>query len=102
MIDGDERLAEGEGECLGAGEPDEERADEPRAVANGDGVELVEGDSGVGESAADGREEALGVGAGGDFGDDAVILRVQVVLAGNDRGEHAAGADDHRRGGLVA
>ena len=41
VVDGDERLAEAEGQGFGVGDADEQRADEAGAFGDGDGVEIV-------------------------------------------------------------
>ncbi len=102
MIDTDEGLAEGPCEGLGRGDADEEGADEAGAVADCDGVDHAKAEPGLRERLADHGDDGFDVGAACDLGDDAGVLLVQRVLAGDD-----AGADTHARlhdggGGLIA
>ena len=60
-----------------------ERAGETRAVRDGDGVEFVPLEVGVFEGCARNVRDVADVLAGGDFGDDAAISRVDVGLAGD-------------------
>ncbi len=80
----------GGGDALGEHHPGEDAADEAGAGGDGDGVDGGEGEAGGGEGGAGDGVEALGVGAGGDLGDDAAVAGVQGVLAGDLGGEDGA------------
>jgi len=53
VVDGDEREVLGEGQGFGIGDADEECSGETWAAGDGYGVEVGEGDIGLGESGAD-------------------------------------------------
>ena len=62
----------------------------------------VERASGFDERLADDRQDELEVVPRRDLGHDAPVLRVQLGLRGDDRGEHVALLGDDRRRRLVA
>ena len=96
VVDGDERDAQRIGKGLGEGEPHEQRADQPRAVGDGDGVEFAGGNARLGEGALHRRADGVGMGAGGDFGNDAAVLCLLRRGGQDGVGEQAAAADDRR------
>ena len=102
MVDGDQRHAARPCDRLGRREADEQRADESGTLRDGDCVHLLQGRVGFDERLPDDRKDELEVVPGGDLGHDATVLRVQVRLRGDDRGEHLAFLADDRRRGLVA
>jgi hypothetical protein len=106
VVDWDAWLAESECKSFGAGYADEQRPNEAGPVTGGDRIELPERDARFGNSLTDDREQPLGVRTTGDLGDDASVLGVKFVLAGDDvredtRAAAFVGAHD-RRGSFVA
>ena len=103
MVDGDERLAEREGEGLGVADADEQRAGEAGAFGDGDGVEVCDdADAGFAEGGVDDGDDGAEVLAGGELGDDAAVGGVDGDLRGDDVRELAGAALDDGGGGLVA
>ena len=102
VVDRDQRHAARPRDRLGRREADEQRADESGALRDGDCVHLRQGRVGFYERLPDDRKDELEVVPRGDLGHDAPVLRVQVRLRGDDRGEHLAFLADDRRRGLVA
>ena len=102
VVDRGERQPPRPGERLRGRQPDEERADQPRALRDRDPLDPVEPDTGLAERLAqDGRDE-LEMPPRRDLRDDAAVLRVQLRLGGDDVGEDLAVVRDERRSGLVA
>ena len=96
---GDER------DGLGAHHARQEPADEPGARGRGDAVKVSQTEAGAGKRLFGDEVYTLGMGAGGDVGDDAPEGRMQIGLAPDDRGEDGAltfARADHGGGGLVA
>jgi len=90
------------GERLRRRQPDEERADQPRALRDRDPFDPVEPDPGLAERLAqDGRNE-LEMSSRRDLRHDAAVLRVQLRLRGDDVGQDLAVVRDDGRGRLVA
>ena len=83
-------------------QPDEQRADQPGPLRDGDPLDPVEPDAGLVERLAQHRRDELEVPPRGDLRDDAAVLRVQLGLGGDDIGEELAVVRDHSRGCLVA
>jgi poly(A) polymerase len=99
VIDGDERLAEGEGQGFGVGDADEQSAGEAGAFSDGNGVQVGELDAGAGDGFADDGDNVAQVLARGEFGDDAAVDRMHRHLRGDDVGERLrARAHDGGRG----
>ena len=100
VVDPDERYLPGQGQSLGFGQSDEQRADEPRPVGHGHGVDTLTGhvgprlDEGVGQYGG----EELEVGPPGQLGDDAAVTGVKIDLtAHNGRDDDRAAVDDRGR-----
>ena len=105
VIDADEREAGDERDGLGAHHARQEPADEPGARGRGDAVKVSQTEAGAGKRLFGDEVYTLGMGAGGDVGDDAPEGRMQIGLAPDDRGEDGAltfARADHGGGGLVA
>ena len=102
MVDGVERLIEGEGERFGGGHADDEAADQAGAARDGDAVNAAQRRAGAAERVLDGCREQGDVLAAGDLGDDAAVFGVEFVLVGGHAGEHVAAVADQGRGGVVA
>ena len=101
VIDGDERQPPRPGERLGSREPDEQRADQPGAGRDGDGVDVVERGPRLLERLADHRRDQLEMPARGDLRDDPPVFRVQFGLRGHDVGTNLTAGGDDSRGCLV-
>ena len=102
MVDGDERDVLRVGQGLGIGDADEERAGEAGTAGDGDGVEIVEGDVGLGQSGADDRDDGAEMLAAGQLGNHSAITGVGGDLRGDNRGESAGATLHDGGGGLVA
>ena len=74
MVDADERDPQPVGKPLGKGKPDEERAQKPRTVGDGNGVQLLLAHACRLQRARDDLVHRLRMGAGGNFGHDAAVL----------------------------
>ena len=101
VVGGDEGHPQRVGVRLGKGQPHQQRPHQPRPVGGGDGVDLLFADARLRHGALHGGADGIGMGAGGDLGHDAAVLR----LFGGGRydhvGEQLPAADDGG-GGLVA
>ena len=84
VIDAVEGLPGGGGEAFGVSESNVERGSQAGAAGGSEGVDLVEGDSGVDDRVLDQGADALGLVAAGDFRDHAAILSVDLDLRGNE------------------
>ena len=84
VIDTIKWLPGGGGEAFGISESDEERGGEAGATGGGEGIDLLEGDSGVDERLFDQGADALGMIPAGDFRDHASVLSVDLDLGGNE------------------
>ena len=102
MVDGDQRLAGGEAQPLAGEQRHHHPADQPRAGGSGDGVDLADGDVGLGQHLADEAGQDLDMGAGGDLRNDPAERAMRLVLADDRLGEDLAIAGDQRRGAVVA
>jgi len=102
MVDGDEGQVVGEGESFGVGDADQKRSRETGTAGDRDGVEICEGDVGLGESGADNGNDGAEMLAACQFGDNASIAGVGGDLGSDDGAEGARAALDNGGGGLVA
>ena len=102
MVHGDERLAQREGESFAVGEANEQGADEARALSDGDGVEIVQGDVGLVDGFADDRHDLAEMFARREFGDHAAVFAVNFDLGRDHAGEDAFAVGDDGGGGFVA
>jgi hypothetical protein len=102
MIDGDERQALSEGEGFGIGDSHQERSCQTRPCGDGNGVEVIEGDVGLGESGTNDGHDGAQVLAAGDLRHDSAVTGVSCDL-GSDNGREGAGSTlDNCGGGFVA
>ncbi len=101
VVDAVDRLPETEGQCLGGGDPDQQRADQARAAGDRDRVDVVGPDAGGLAGPLDGRHHGLEVGTAGHLGHDPSEPRVLLDAAGDRVGEQGVAADDADTG-LVA
>src|ERR1700677_4066283 len=102
MVHGNERLAQREGESFAVGEAHEQRADQARALRDGDGVEIVQGDVGLVDGFADDRHDLTQMFARREFGDAPAVFAVNFDLGGDDAGEDVFAVGDDGGGGFVA
>ena len=102
VIHGDERKVVCKGESLGVGDADQQRTGEAGAGGDGDGVEIGEGNVGLGKRGADDRNDGAKMLAAGELWNDAAIACVGGDLRSDDGGKRARSALDDSRGGLVA
>ncbi len=101
VVDAEQRLAQTEGERLGRGDPHQQGTRQTRAVRDGDRVEVVQADAGLGARPLDHGHHRLHVGAAGHLGDDTAEPRVLVHAAGDGVREQGAAPHD-ADAGLVA
>ena len=80
VVHGHERQAAAPGERLGGGEADQQRADQARALGDGDGLDVVERGAGFGQRLPHHGEHELEVVPRCDLGHDPAEARVQVGL----------------------
>ena len=102
MVDRDERDAARPCEGLCGREPDEQRADEARALRDADAPDVAELRRRVLECRADHRRDELEVPPRCDLRDDPAVPRVEVGLRRDDRRQHDAAVVDDGGGRLVA
>ena len=102
MVDGDERLVEGEGQSFGVADADEECSGESGALGDGDGVDGIVGSIRFGERLADDGDDGAEMLARGQFRYDAAVGFVSGELRGDYvRDELLAGAH-HGGCGFIA
>ncbi len=75
---------EGEGESLGVGDANEQRAGQAWTGGDGDGIEVVEGDAGLLDGGADHGNDGAKMFAAGQFGDYSAIAGVGCDLRCNN------------------
>jgi hypothetical protein len=102
VVHGRERKTARPGQRLRGRDPDEERANEPRALRDRDEVGVVERGPSLLERSAYDRRDELEVAPGRDLGDDATVAGMEVGLRGDDRRQHPPVRRDDRCRGLVA
>ena len=102
MIDGDEGKPVGEGESLGVGDADQERADETGTFGDGDGIKIFEISARAFERGADGGHNGAEVFAGGEFRHDAAIGAMRGELGGDGGGENLSASGDDGGGRFIA
>lgn len=79
-MSGVERFVVSDSESAGSESADEEATDETRSMSDGDGVDAIEGFTGVFEGFFDDRVDRLNVATSGDFWDDATVLGMDINL----------------------
>ena len=84
VVDGDERQPARPGERLRRGEADEQRADEPGPLGDGDSLDVVERHAGRSERLAHDRSDELEVAPRRDLGHDAAVAGVEIGLRRDD------------------
>ena len=101
MVDGRQRKPQRPRERLRGREPDEERADEPRAPRDRDALEIGQLGSGLAERLPDHGRHELEVPPRRDLRHDPAVARMEVGLGGDDVRPDLAVVRDQRRRGLV-
>ncbi len=84
MMDGVKGLMPEDGEYAGGKGADEERTEETRSVGNGDVIDVVLSEVGVGEGLVDDGKDGFEMGTGGDFGDYTTISGENINLRNDD------------------
>ena len=102
VVDRDERQLAPPGQRLGGRQPDEQRTDQPRALSDGDRLDVVQARLRLAERLSDHRQDELEVVPRGDLRHDPAEARVQVGLRGNDVGAELSVTRQERRRRLVA
>src|SRR5262249_33061610 len=80
VVDPDQRHAQGQGQRLAGRDADQQGADQPRGVVDGDAADVGQPEVGLAQGLVDDGEEARQVSAGGDLGNDPAEAGVQVGL----------------------
>ena len=102
VVDPDRGQAAHQGQGLGKGETDQQRADQARSLGGGDQVDVVQGEVRLGQGLVDHRADHLDVPPRGQLGHDAAEAGMDLVLTAHHRGKHAQIAVDHGGRGVVA
>src|SRR5450432_4826225 len=102
MVDRNERLVGGVGECFGVAEADEQSSGEPRALRYGDGVDGFVSLTCVLKSFANDRNDGAKMLARSEFGDHASERLVRGDLRVNDVGDEFFARTNDSGGGFVA
>ena len=102
MVNGVEGFVVEEGEGAGGQSADEEGTEKAWGVGDGDGVDVVPGEGGVGEGAVEDGEDGFEVGTGGDFGDDATVGFENVNLGNDNVRQNTSPVLDNGDGSFVA
>ena len=84
VVDGDEGQAEGEGQSLGVGDANEQRAGQAWTGGDCDGIEVIEGDAGLLDCGANHGNDGAKMFAAGEFGDYSAIAGVGCDLRCNN------------------
>ena len=100
VVDRHERQAPPPRERFRSGQSDEQRADQPRSLRDGDAVDRIE--AVFAERLAHDGQHELEVVPRRDLRDHPAEPRMQVRLGRDDVGADFPVLGDHRRGGLVA
>lgn len=90
VVDGDERFVCGVAQALHAADPGEQRADKPRPVGDGEGIDILQAHIRRPECLVNHAVTGFDVRTTGDFWNDAAIERMEVNLAENDVGDDGA------------
>ena len=88
VVDAHHGDAPTQGERLGGGDADQERAHQTRPGGDRNSGQVAAGDSGLGEGPLDNRRHRFEVGAAGQLRDDPTERGVQVDLACDHRRAH--------------
>ena len=105
MVHPDQRQTRRSRQPLGAHHARQHAADQARTCGHGNAVDLAKRQARAVQRRFDGQVDLFGMGAGGDFGNDAAESRVQIILShDNVRQDRApvGGAADHGSGSVVA
>ena len=102
VVDGHERQPPRPRERLRRREPDEQRADQPGALGDGDAIDVVERRVRLRERLADDGRHELEVAARCNLGHDPAVPRVEISLRRDNAGLDGPVLRDERSGRLVA
>lgn len=102
VVDAQQGQAGHQRQALGEIDADQQRAHQPRSLGDGDGVKGVIAQRGLPQRFCDNGADSFGMGAGGELGEDAAILGVQVNLRGDDSAFDVVPVLDDGGGGFVA
>ena len=102
VVDGDQGHPQGAGRRLGEVHPHQHRPDEAGGVGDGDGVQVLPAQPGVGQGPLGQGDDGLHVLPGGDLGDHPAVEGVHLDLGGDAAGQHRPAVLHHRRRRLVA
>ena len=101
MVYGDKRLAESEGQRLGIGDSNQERACQPGAFGYRDCVQIGEADAGFIQCRTHHGNDIAQMFARSKFRNHTTVRRVNFNLRGHDAREHMTAALDHCGCGLI-
>ena len=102
VMDGHQRQAQRHGRTLGEVHAHKDSADEAGGVGDGDGVQLLLGDSSVGQGLVSQGGDGLHVLAGGDLRHHAAVNGVHLDLGGHAVGQNGAAVLHHGDSSFVA
>ena len=102
VVDPDQWFAQRPGHSFGVGQADQQRADQPRPLSDGDGVHLAIAQPGTLARLPHHRHNPLQVGARGQLRHYPAVLAVDVDLRADHVGEDAPSVFHQRGGGFVA
>src|ERR1019366_4030925 len=102
VVDGDEWEALGEGKGFGVSNADQERSSKAGTAGDCNGIDVGEGDVGLGHGCAHDGDDGAEMFAAGQFGGDPAKARVGGDLRGHNRRKSPRAALDDSGGGLVA
>ncbi len=101
VVDGDERLAQGEGQRLGVRDAHQQCARQARALGNCDSFKVSEADAGFVQRRADHGYDVAQMFARGEFRNHTAIGRMDGDLRGHNARQDAAPALHHRGRSLI-
>ena len=102
VVDGDQRLVEGEGQRLGVADADQQSSGEAGTLGYGDGIDGVVGVLGFGQSLTHDGHDGAQMLARSQFRHDAAVGLVSRDLRGHDVGDELLARAHHGGCGLVA
>jgi hypothetical protein len=101
VVDGDEGDVPHQGQCLGAGQADQQRAHQTWSVGGGHCADVRPFDARLHQRLRHHRGQQLDVGPAGDLRNHSTEAGMEVDLAGNHRGAHVTATGHDRRRRLV-
>lgn len=94
VIDCDERNAQRKGECLGKGQPDQQRPQQSGAICDGDRIDLLFFNTCLADRSEDGLVHHVDMGAGSDLRDDPAVFSLFGRRGTHDIGQDGAAAQN--------